>query len=88
MSFHTFQHYIFETNLPSESSSHQDDSELTLRDLESQLYQLQSHQPTSLPITFPSPTLSLPITPWIPSKKFLKLLNTKSFYLNLFFPIY
>ena len=74
MSFHTFQHYIFETNLPSESSSHQDDSELTLRDLESQLYQLQSHQPTSLPITFPS-TLSLPITPWIPSKKFLKLLN-------------
>ena len=85
MSFHTFQYYTFDTDLSSESPSHQDDSELMLRNLQSQL---QSRQ---LVILSPAPTPSLinlnslPIIPWTPSTKFSKLLdNFNSNFLNQF----
>jgi hypothetical protein len=81
MPYHTFQHYIFSTNLPSESSS-QNDPEFVLRNLQSQL---QSCQIASSPSVFSVPTFSLPVTPWIPSTKFLKLLdNFNSSILNQF----
>lgn len=80
MSFHTFQHYTFDTDLPFESS---DDPQRMLRNLQSQL---QSRQLATLSS---APTLidlnPLPITFWIPSTKFLKLLdNFNSTILNQF----
>ncbi|CAB4441264.1 unnamed protein product [Rhizophagus irregularis] len=80
MSFHTFQHYTFDTDLPFESS---DDPQHMLRNLQSQL---QSRQLATLSS---APTLidlnPLPITSWIPSTKFLKLLdNFNSTILNQF----
>jgi hypothetical protein len=70
MSYHTFQHYTFDTDLPSESPSN---PELMLRELQSQL---QSRQLAYSP---PDPIFtnlnSLPITPWTPSTKFSKLLD-------------
>jgi hypothetical protein len=70
MSFHTFQHYTFDTDLSSESQSN---PELMLRELQSQL---QSRQLAYSP---PNPTFinlnPLPIIPWTPSTKFLKLLD-------------
>ncbi|CAB4420395.1 unnamed protein product [Rhizophagus irregularis] len=80
MSFHTFQHYTFDTDLPFESS---DDPQRMLRNLQSQL---QSRQFATLSS---APTLidlnPLPITSWIPSTKFLKLLdNFNSTILNQF----
>lgn len=75
MSFNTFQHYTFDLNLPSESPS-QNDPELLLRNLQSQLSQLQSHQLASSLTNFTPINLnSLPVIPWTPSRKFLKLLN-------------
>ena len=87
MSFHTFQHYSFDTDYPSESPNDQSDSELMLRNLQSQL---QSRQLAfSLPVVFSAPTPidlnSLSIVPWTPSTKFLKLLdNFNSSILNQF----
>ena len=80
MSYHTFQHYTFDTDLPSESPSN---PELMLRELQSQL---QSRQLAYSP---PDPIFtnlnSLPITPWTPSTKFSKLLdNFNSSILNQF----
>ena len=78
MSHHVFQHYIFDNNLPSDSSSSSNqndpnDPEVVLRNLQSQL---QSRQLASLPPIGISPsTFSLPIIPWTPSRNFLKLLN-------------
>ncbi len=87
MSYHTFQHYTFDTDLPSELPSDQNNPEVMLRNLQSQLQirQLTSQQP----INFSNPTLinlnSLPIIPWTPSKKFSKLLdNFESSILNQF----
>jgi hypothetical protein len=81
MPYHTFQHYIFSTNLPSESSS-QNDPKFILRNLQSQL---QSCQIASLPSVFSVLTFSLLVTPWIPSTKILKLLdNFNSSILNQF----
>jgi hypothetical protein len=83
MSFHTFQHYTFDVDLPSESSSHQNNPELMLRNLQSQL---QSRQLASLSSAPALINLNpLPIIPWIPSTKFLKLLdNFDSSILNQF----
>jgi hypothetical protein len=81
MSSHTFQHYIFDADLPSDESLA--DSQLMLRNLQSQL---QSRQLASLS---PTPTLinpnHLPIIPWTPSTKFSRLLsNFNSTILNQF----
>ena len=72
MSFHTFQHYIFDTDLPSEPPNDENNPELMLRNLQSQL---QSRQ-----LALPDPTFTnlnplLPVVPWTPSKNFLKLLD-------------
>ena len=71
MSYHTFQHYIFDTNLPSESSS-PNDPQVILRNLQSQL---QSRQIALSSPVFSVPTIPLPISPWTPSTKFSKLLD-------------
>ena len=83
MSFYTFQHYTFEIDLSSKSSSHQNNPELMLRNLQSQLQSRQlassSSVPTIMNLNF------LPIIPWTPSTKFLKLLdNFDSTILNQF----
>ena len=83
MSFHTFQHYTFDIDLPSEPSNNQNNPELMLRNLQSQLQscQLASSSPASTLINLNS----LPIIPWTPSTKFLKLLdNFDSTILNQF----
>lgn len=83
MSFHTYQHYTFDTDLPSESPNNENNPELMLRNLQ---YQLQSRQHALLS---PTPALinlnPLPIIPWTPSPKFSKLLdNFDSTILNQF----
>jgi len=49
MSFYTFQHYTFEIDLSSESSSHQNNPELMLRNLQSQLQSRQLASSSSVP---------------------------------------
>ena len=83
MSYHIYQHYIFDTNLSPEPPTDQTNSELILRYMQSQL---QSRQLAS---TLPAPALSIPnpssIDSWIPSTKFRKLLtNFDSTILNQF----
>jgi len=73
MSHHTFQHYIFDTDLPSEPSlNYQGDAESMLRELQTRI---ESRQPTTLPpLTLITPS-HLPTDPWVPSRKFSKLLK-------------
>jgi len=86
MSFFTYQHYTFDTNLPSEPSlNYQNNPEIMLRELQNQLQsrQLANSTPTTLPTSI-TPNY-LPIDPWVPSAKFLKLLsNFDSSILNQF----
>jgi hypothetical protein len=87
MSYNIYQHYTFDTDLPSELPSDQNGPEIMLRNLQSQLQTRQLA--SSSPIIFSDPTLinlnPLPIIPWTPSKKFSKLLdNFDSSILNQF----
>src|ERR1044072_3236924 len=80
MSHNIFQHYIFDTDLISEPFiNYQNDSEIILNHLQSQLQLLQLQQLLTLnlnSLTFTSTTLNiLSISPWILSPKFLKLLD-------------
>ena len=74
MSYNTFQHYTFDTNLsPEPLLNYQINSDAMLNDLQ---YQLQSHQIMSplTPLASISPLNSLHL-PWTPCSKFLKLIN-------------
>ena len=84
MSYHTFQHYTFVIDPQSESSDYQDSPEHMLRNLQSQLQSYQQFRSSSV-ISAPINLNPLPIIPWIPSTKFLKLLdNFNSSILNQF----
>ena len=77
MSYHIYQHYTFNTDLSSELLLSNNPEIILLRNLQ---FQLQLRQNASLsPIIFstsnPINLNSLPIIPWNPSTKFLKLLN-------------
>ena len=83
MSYHTFQHYIFDTNLSTELSPDQTNSGLMLLDMQSRLQsrQLLHHSSNLATSIFPT----LPVIPWIPDAKFLRLLsNFDSNILNQF----
>ena len=80
MSYHIFQQYIFDTDLPSEPLiNYQNNSESILNHLQSQLQILQLQQLSTLTsnfFTFTSIASNiLSITPWRPNHKFLKLLD-------------
>src|SRR4051812_37597038 len=81
MSYHIFQHYIFDTNLPNQPQlNYQNDSENMLRQLQNQLQALQNNNITNISHTSRFSTINnqnyLPTDPWIPNQKFIKLLNT------------
>ena len=81
MSYHIFQHYIFDTNLSSQPQiNYQDDSENMLRQLQNQLQALQNRNTLNTSYTSRFSTINnqsyLPTNPWVPSHKFNKLLNT------------
>ncbi|GBB87368.1 hypothetical protein RclHR1_13810001 [Rhizophagus clarus] len=87
MSQHIFQHYVFDTNLSSEPQLNcQDNSENMLRQLQNQLQALQNNNIFNIPNISPIINQNyLPTNPWIPSQKFLTLLNTfKTSILNQF----
>ncbi len=87
MSYYTYQHYTFDTDLSSELSSSNNPEIILLRNLQSQL---QLHQNASLSLIIFSTSNSinlnsLSIIPWNLSTKFLKLLdNFNSTILNQF----
>ncbi|CAG8731829.1 10017_t:CDS:2, partial [Rhizophagus irregularis] len=81
MSYHIFQHYIFDINLSSQPQlNYQDDSENMLRQLQNQLQALQNGNILNTSYTSRFSTIDnqryIPTNPWIPSQKFNKLLNT------------
>ena len=81
MSFHTYQHYIFDTE---QSLNYQNNSETMLRELENQLQSRQLANSTST-LSIPTTPNYLPINPWTPDTKFLNLLsNFNSTILNQF----
>ena len=84
MSHHTFQYYTFDTDLQPESSDYQNNPEQMLRNLQSQLQSYQQLRSSSV-VSTPINLNPLPIIPWVPSTKFLKLLdNFDSSILNQF----
>lgn len=81
MSYHIFQHYIFDINLSSQPQlNYQDNSENMLRQLQNQLQALQNGNILNTSYTSRFSTIDnqryIPTNPWIPSQKFNKLLNT------------
>ena len=90
MSYHVFQHYIFETDTSIQPQlNYQDNSENMLRQLQNQLQNLQNNNRTNTSNISNSSTINnqiyLPTNPWIPNQKFTKLLNTfKTSILNQF----
>ncbi|CAB4375482.1 unnamed protein product [Rhizophagus irregularis] len=84
MSYHTFQYYTFDTDLQPELTDYQNNPEQMLRNLQSQLQSYQQLRSLSV-VSTPINLNPLPIIPWIPSTKFLKLLdNFDSSILNQF----
>src|SRR5215470_7780260 len=85
MSFHTYQHYIFNTDISAEQlQSDQNNPENMLRELQNQLQSRQLANPIYIPSASITPN-HLPIKPWIPNTKFLNLLsNFNSTILNQF----
>ena len=76
MSYHTFQHYTFDENLPFEPTlNYQSNPEIILRDLQNQLQLRQLANSRSLSIPSFITLNNLPINPWIPSRKFSNLLT-------------
>src|SRR5256886_14319894 len=76
MSYHTFQHYTFDENLPFEPTlNYQSNPEIMLRDLQNQLQSRQLANSRSLSIPSFITLNNLPINPWIPSRKFSNLLT-------------
>jgi hypothetical protein len=90
MSHHIFQHYIFDTELLSEPQlNYQNNPDNMLRQLQNQLQVLQNNSTPNISntqnICFTNNQSYLPINPWIPSQKFIKLLDTfKTNILNQF----
>ncbi|CAB4382134.1 unnamed protein product [Rhizophagus irregularis] len=84
MSYHTFQYYTFDTDLQPELTDYQNNPEQMLRNLQSQLQSYQQLRSLSV-VSTPINLNPLPIIPWVPSTKFLKLLdNFDSSILNQF----
>lgn len=88
MSHHTFQHYIFDVDIPLEPTvNYQANPQAILADLRCQLESRRfpnSVAPLPIPALI-TPAVHLPIDPWKPSKKFSRLLlNFSSSILNQF----